>query len=69
MDLYAHAKSVVELQACPIHHKHPHVSYDKGKFEIDCCCSAFKVNCLKVVIAYLLGESESKLSVVWKKPE
>jgi hypothetical protein len=69
MDLYAHAKSVIELQVCGIHNKYPSVYFNNGEFGIDCCCGDFKIRCLKIVISMLLSEKDNKLSVVWKRPQ
>ena len=69
MDLYAHAKSVIELQLCEIHQEKPQVKFIDERIIIDCCCSDFKVTCLKALVNLLISPHRDKnLSVVWKKP-
>jgi hypothetical protein len=67
MDLYAHAKSVIELQVCEIHNKPPQVDFTDEKIGIDCCCGEFKI-CLRILVTLLISEKDKTLSVVWKKP-
>jgi hypothetical protein len=67
MDLYAHAKSVIELQLCKIHKKHPQVKFINDRIVIDCCCSEFKIICLKVLVNLLISHKNKDLTVVWKK--
>jgi hypothetical protein len=69
MDLYAHAKSVIELQLCEIHKTHPNVYFIDNRVAIDCCCSDFKVICLKLLITILISHKDNKLTVAWKKPK
>ena len=63
INLNAHVKSLVETTACPIHHQKPLLEISDGKIIINCCCSDFKVMCLKQVIRVLIQEKDNTLQV------
>jgi len=69
MDLYAHAKSVIESQVCEIHKERPVINFYNNKFGIECCCSDFKIICFKLALKLLLEQKNKKMSVAWRKPE
>jgi hypothetical protein len=66
MDLNAHVKSVIELKTCPIHYEYPTVEIIDNHLNILCCCTDFKIACLKTMVSMLTEEREQKLKVVWK---
>jgi hypothetical protein len=55
INLYAHVKSIVAAQVCPVHRAHPVITFEKGKFNMNCCCADFKSTCY-LEMAYILNE-------------
>jgi len=59
---------MIGLKACPVHHEYAVVDIVDNKLDILCCCSDFKVECMKTLIRIQFFESDFKLKVVWRKP-
>ncbi len=69
MDLNSHVKSMIEVMTCPIHHQNPSVILLDKQIEILCCCTDFKITCLKKMTDILIHHRDHTVNVVWKKPE
>ncbi len=59
MDSNTRLKSIIELMTCPVHAKKPYVEILDKKIEIMCCCTDFKIICLKKM-ANVLVEMNNK---------
>lgn len=67
--LHEGVKTTVQLKTCRIHHKHPVISIDDGKFTLLCCCDDFKMECYNKIINLLRQDRSKHLKVAWRKPK
>ena len=69
MDLNTHVKSAIERLTCSIHHQNPSVILTGENIVINCCCSNFKVICLKLLIRSLVEHKGQTINIEWKKAD
>lgn len=68
MDLNAHVKSVIKYMTCTIHHQPPLIAIVGERIKIECCCSAFKILCLKKMIEILIEYNGGTPEASFKVP-
>ena len=68
MDLNSHVKAMIETMTCHIHNQKPSVVLLERNVEIMCCCTDFKIICLKKMAEILTNHKDQSLKVAWKKP-
>jgi len=66
--LHDEIKSVILLEFCETHHKHPVIVLHDGRFTLSCCCDEFKMHCYDRVICLLKAGKAKPLTVAWKSP-
>ena len=68
MDIETRLKAEIGLKICPVHRQYAIVEIIDNKLDIWCCCSDFKVECMKTLIKIQFDQPDFKLKVVWRKP-
>lgn len=58
-----HLKSLVEHKTCPVHNQKPYVEIVKGEIQVKCCCSDFKITCLKKIVKLLIDLKDYSLNI------
>jgi len=67
MDLNAHVKFMIGNAVCPIHHQKAAVEVKDGNFNFNCCCTPFKIECLKTTIKLLTVTKASPSRAMQRK--
>jgi hypothetical protein len=68
MDLNTHVKSVIKFMTCTIHHQPPLIAIVGERIKIECCCSDFKILCLKKMIELLVQYKDHAPEAAFKVP-
>jgi len=58
-----YAKSVIENMTCSIHHQSPTINIEDSLITLDCCCSTFKVECLREIFTLIVVHKNKTLQI------
>ncbi len=58
-----HVKSLVEHKTCPIHDQKPSIQIIDDRIKLKCCCSDFKITCLKKIVKLLIDLKDYSLNI------
>lgn len=67
MELYNYVKSVVELRVCPVHNQKPLIASNTNNIDVACCCTEFKIACLKGMVDILTDYKEMQESSSYRE--
>jgi hypothetical protein len=58
-----HVKFLVEHKTCPVHNQKPSIQIIDDQIKVKCCCSDFKITCLKKIIRLLIDLKDYSLNI------